>query len=162
MPMNTSPLEDGARDNKISGKHKWRGKIFNPDGIFSRTIEDQESNEEDLAHFLGNGAPRLEGQSQHSSENATTQPTRGIAALSPSPENIYHQAKPKQNKGLHVGFVQTPPEIIGEGGDEAETPSILVSKEQSALLEWQVSKPELPQRKPVSSMEDLLRKCLLT
>ena len=161
-PTSASPPEDGAKDNKIFGKHRWRGKIFHSEGIFGRTVEDQESNEEDLAHFLGNGTPRHVGRPQHAipsphietqGASTHTQMAQDIAASPSTPENIYHRAKPKQNKGLHVGFVQAPPEIIGEGGDEAETPSILVSKQRSATSAWQASEPEPPQETSIDSTE---------
>ena len=48
-------------------------------------------------------------------------------------KDIYRRAKPRMNKGLHVSFVSAAPEVIGEGGDEAELPSreILRSLPQS-------------------------------
>ena len=137
MPTHTPPPEDGGKDAKNADKHKWRGKIFASERLFGRSVEDQESNEEDVAHFLGNSPPRQEGKLQRATsppridiQSASRWPARDAITPPLAPENIYHRGKPKQNKGLQVGFVDTPPEIIGEGGDEADTPSILVSRKR--------------------------------
>ncbi|KAI9759901.1 MAG: hypothetical protein M4579_002026 [Chaenotheca gracillima] len=54
----------------------------------------------------------------------------GRAGRSPGPA----PRRPKRNrKGLTVGFVDTAPEIIGEGGDEAEAPPIEISRLRAQL-----------------------------
>lgn len=40
----------------------------------------------------------------------------------------------KRRKNLTVGFVKTPPEVIGEGGDEAEMPAIEVSRTKARTM----------------------------
>lgn len=64
----------------------------------------------------------------------TSQPMREISpdpqsqSLSqPEAQTVAHPTL-KRSKGLRVSFTETRPEIIGEGGDEADTPPIEVSK----------------------------------
>ena len=48
-------------------------------------------------------------------------------------KDTYRRAKPRANKGLRVNFVSEAPEVIGEGGDEAELPSREISRTLSKL-----------------------------
>ena len=48
-------------------------------------------------------------------------------------KDTYRRPKPRMNKGLRVDFTSAAPEIIGEGGDEAELPSREISKSLSRL-----------------------------
>ena len=60
------------------------------------------------------------------------------AATSP-PESTY-STKPKRKKNVTVAFVRTPPEIIGEGGDESDIPVIEVSRAKSRLARSQTER----------------------
>ena len=44
----------------------------------------------------------------------------------------YRPSKPRRREGLTVSFTKTAPQIIGEGGDEAETPTISISRTQQS------------------------------
>lgn len=50
------------------------------------------------------------------------------SAQNTPPQGTYASGKPKRRKNLTVGFAKTAPEIIGEGGDEAEMPSQEISR----------------------------------
>ncbi|KAJ5698095.1 hypothetical protein N7462_000100 [Penicillium macrosclerotiorum] len=55
----------------------------------------------------------------------------------------------RMRKGLHVGFSDRVPEIIGEGGDETETPTIEISRDRQHARDKQQA--VYPQRTPSRS-----------
>lgn len=120
--------------NDQSNKIKWRGKVWSSEGKFGRKIESKTSTNEEIAHFLQSGGTRANTTSQHPSvapriDVATTGKTLPVPQVSPSQMvDNYRRPKPRQNKGLRVKFKETAPEIIGEGGDEAEIPAREVFK----------------------------------
>ena len=67
-------------------------------------------------------APRLDMTGQQGQVTAALESDLGPI------KDTYRRAKPRMNKGLTVIFVSSAPEIIGEGGDEAELPSREISK----------------------------------
>jgi hypothetical protein len=64
-----------------------------------------------------------------------------------SPLGIY-TPKPRKKKNVNVSFVRTPPEIIGEGGDDSEMPVIEVSRAKQKLARSQT------ERRPVAPVLD--------
>lgn len=58
-------------------------------------------------------------------------------------------AKPRRKKNLTVAFVRTPPEIIGEGGDESEMPVVEVSRAKTRLARSQTER-----RRPAAPVLD--------
>ncbi|KAJ5975027.1 hypothetical protein N7481_008734 [Penicillium waksmanii] len=50
----------------------------------------------------------------------------------------------RKNKGLRVGFSDRAPEIMGEGGDESEFPTIEISYNRKRALERQAANPPAP------------------
>lgn len=65
------------------------------------------------AHEIGKGSPG---------------PRNGLGVLSSSPSNGGMAKKRRRRPNLRVAFAMTVPEIIGEGGDEAELPVMAVGK----------------------------------
>lgn len=56
-------------------------------------------------------------------------------------KDMYRRPKPRMNKGLRVNFASTAPEVIGEGGDEAELPSREISKSHPTLAVSDTAQP---------------------
>lgn len=130
MPESGPEPEESHPDSKLFGKHKWRGKIFAPDGKFGKGTKSRESNDEDVAHFLHSNPAKVTSKSQQlalapriDTSKASRWPAADEGSELEVKEDRYHRPKPRQNKGLHVVFAVTAPTVIGVGGDEAELPS---------------------------------------
>lgn len=64
--------------------------------------------------------------------------------------------KPRKGKGLRVGFSDRAPEVIGEGGDESEIPTVEISYSRQRLRERQAAQPQrAPSRSPDPSRAHL-------
>lgn len=141
MPENVSPSEVTRRDYRKFGKYKWREKLFSADGILGRGAEALESKDDDIANFLHAAVTRSEASPQPAalapqgdaatgsrwpSDTQSTQTNRVV--------DTYRRPKPRQNKGLHVTFASAKADIIGEGGDQAELPSIEISRAYSSYV----------------------------
>ena len=134
MPEDRSPPQDTGSESKPTNKHRWREKLFIPEGRFGRGVEYTESTEDDVANFLHNGTTKAKTRPQLiplAPRIDTTAAPRfpGATDLTQSEPVVdtYWKAKPRQNKGLRVTFQAAAPEIIGEGGDDAELPPKEVS-----------------------------------
>ncbi|KAH0390423.1 hypothetical protein KCU89_g15610, partial [Aureobasidium melanogenum] len=58
-----------------------------------------------------------------------------------SPPEAYTTTKPKKKKkNVNVSFVRTPPEIIGEGGDDSEVPVVEVARAKARLARSQTER----------------------
>lgn len=151
MPDHTSPPQGNCRDiSRQSSKNKWRGKIWSSEGKFGRKIESKESTNEDIAHFLQASGTDTNGASQNKSTTprvevpATRKPLSETPVYRPTMIDVYRGPKPRQNKGLRVTFEKAEPEVIGEGGDEAELPSMEVTKlhqDHTRFVQAQVQEP---------------------
>ena len=130
MPESPSSTEESRVENKLFGRHKWRGKLFSADNRFGRGADNLESTDEDIANFLHTADTRPDAGPQSS----PLAPRIDVATASriPNPpqaipdnliSDVYRRAKPRQNKGLRVGFESASSAVIGFGGDEAELPS---------------------------------------
>ena len=133
MPEDRSPPQEAGI--KPSIKNKWRGKLFSTEGRFGKGVEDLESTDNDVANFLHSGSTIVKARPQpaHLAPRIDTSvaprfPTATQLSESTEIVDVYQRPKPRQNKGLHVTFHTATPEIIGEGGEEAELPSKAVSK----------------------------------
>jgi hypothetical protein len=125
MSIQGEPLSD----IKQSGKHNWRGKIWSPEGKFGRKIESKESTNEDIDSFLHAGGTKANAPTAPRIDVAVARKPLPLPQVSPSEiVDVYRRPKPRQNKGLRVTFQKAAPEIIGEGGDEAELPARDVMK----------------------------------
>lgn len=134
MPEDSITPVDARGENKSSGKHKWRGKLFSAEGKFGRGTGDLESTDDDVANFLQTTTTRLRSEVQPAElipRIGTTAAARASAAVDPpngvETVDIYRPPKPRQNKGLRVKFDAASPAIIGVGGDEADLPSVQVT-----------------------------------
>lgn len=128
MSESVSSPDESRGENKLFGKHKWRGKLFPAESRFGRAPEDLDNANDDVANFLNTTRPRAGSQS------APLAPRIDVAAGSRRPSDalgepddtvvdVYRRPKPRQNKGLCVRFDSAPTVIIGIGGDEAELPA---------------------------------------
>ncbi|CAG9971699.1 unnamed protein product [Clonostachys byssicola] len=89
----------------------------------------------------------------------TTVPRHGVGMSQDRPMALGRPAvgksirrSPRPNKkGLLVRFVDTYPEVIGEGGDETELPTIEISKRKKAKQATSAPPPPPPHRTPVQS-----------
>ena len=120
--------DDSQGENKLFGKHKWRGKFFSADSRFGRAPENLESTDDDITKFLHTIRPKAAPQSAALAPriDVATGARRPSAALDDQNDtvvDVYRRPKPRQNKGLRVRFESSPPVVIGVGGDEAELPS---------------------------------------
>ena len=132
MSQNMAPNEEARSEKKLSNKHKWRGKLFSAEGKFGRGVQSLENTEEDIANFLATAArPQARSQSAGPiTSSDAAQEARRPSIHSPPPDMVdcYRRPKPKQHKGLHVTFAPAAPDIIGEGGEEADLPAMEVSR----------------------------------
>ena len=131
----SSPEHDPVKESRFFGRSKWKGKLFSSENVFGKSADAQESNDSDVAIFLQSGGPNdtaivprpLTAPRIDTSKLSRWPPATADFGPAP-PENIYHRARPRQNKGLQVKFVPRAPEIIGVGGDEADAPVIQISQ----------------------------------
>lgn len=147
MPEDRSPPEEARSENTSSGKHKWRGKLFSVERKFGRSAGDLESTEDDVASFLQSATPRPKAENQpaksaHPINNdaAPRPPAATRNSETATTVDVYRRPKPRQNKGLRVKFETAAPKIIGVGGEEAEQPSILISKSLRDVPSYRQSK----------------------
>ena len=124
--------EEARSESRLLSKHKWRGKLFSTEGKFGRSAESLESTDNDVANFLQGANPKPEAKSQPAAiaprlDIATDARRSSVQSSPPETVDVYRRPKPRQNKGLRVNFTTASPEIIGEGGDEAELPAREVS-----------------------------------
>ena len=154
--------EAAAKETKTLRLNKWKDRLFNADGVFGREVDDRESDAQDVAQFLGNSSRQF-GRSPPSSHVPRLQTekldqwvSKPGSSSPPPPENIYHPAGPRKNKGLQVAFVANPPDIIGEGGDEAETPAIFVSANKTGPADTLLERQPPLQRRPTGNLPPAL------
>ena len=136
-----------SREQTVLGSNKWRGKLFYKASQLSKGIEklrkdDGRSSKTDdngVSDFL-HGAeqkplqkPRIDTtiaprwpaavSANLFEESPASTNSRPSTAQSSSSLPVVTQRKRRNAKHLHVTFTKTQPEIIGEGGDEAELPA---------------------------------------
>ncbi|CAF9931544.1 hypothetical protein IMSHALPRED_008656 [Imshaugia aleurites] len=130
MSESLSSQEEPRGEDKLFGKHKWRGKIFSTDNRSRRATESLESTDHDLANFLHTVGTRPDAGPVHQAPVApptditagARQPSAASVDQNDTTVDVYRRPKPRQNKGLRVRF-ESAPSVIGIGGDEAELPS---------------------------------------
>ncbi|GAB7356421.1 hypothetical protein MBLNU459_g7193t1 [Dothideomycetes sp. NU459] len=138
--------EAAAPNRKTSKvKSKW-GKLFKEDPDAANGKAKFKLND-DVVDFLKpstekerysgagtrqQGAPRLDtGAAQRWPE---AEDVRRAADAGDAQPRTLPNGRPKRRKNLTVGFARTAPEIIGEGGDEADTPVVEVSRMKAKQL----------------------------
>ncbi len=151
MSERVSSPEESRGENKLFGKHKWRGKLLSAESRFGIAAENRESADDDIAKFLHTAGTSPEAGPQ----SVPLAPRLDLAAASRRPSassvdqdgtivDVYRRPKPRQNKGLSVRFESTPPVVFGVGGDEAELPS----KDVFRSFEDSVRSERSPSREP--------------
>ncbi|KAJ9621937.1 hypothetical protein H2203_006818 [Taxawa tesnikishii (nom. ined.)] len=122
------------------------GKVFAKDGTISPEIKSKAGGfNEDVVDFLKPSTEKYSGAGTR--QFPAPKIDVAIAQRWPDAADVRRAAdggnilpvgarangRPKLKKNLTVGFAKAPPEIIGEGGDEAETPSIEVSRARAKM-----------------------------
>lgn len=157
MPDDPSAADSVRSEHSFLGKHRWRGKFFSNDTKISKKDEIQGQQGDDLVEFLQTPANR-KVSTQHQDAIPKLKdggPTTTRLPPVPVVDNARLQStsrlrrKPLRRKGLRVTFDSARPVIIGEGGDEAELPSIDVRR---SLL------PTSPRQQPHSQDASHLRR----
>ncbi|KAH8905166.1 hypothetical protein BR93DRAFT_768976 [Coniochaeta sp. PMI_546] len=130
-------------DARSSKKGRFMGKLFGRDRKTSATDEEPPSSPADLNAFFRGSTDRLDVT--HPAPPPPRLPLLAKLDISKATRypdahsvNSSQQALPlrprsrspeiRRNKGLVVRFVDTFPEIIGDGGDECEIPTLEISK----------------------------------
>ena len=125
------------KEHRLWGKDKWRGKFFSSEEKEGNYLRQKGNLDDDVADFLhasgdstGTERQHLKPQpgveaASHTKWPSTSQPSTPSAGMP-----LYPIRKPPRRKGLHVTFESAAPEIIGQGGDEAELPTIEISRPQ--------------------------------
>lgn len=133
-------MEQARNDRKPWAKHKWRGKLFSSEEKEGKYLRQQGNVDDSVADFLHFSSENISGQQQ---QHATLQPRIETSTSSRWPPAtqvsdlsaempLYPRRKLPRMKNLHVTFESAAPEIIGEGGDEAELPSLAISRSRKS------------------------------
>lgn len=143
MAAHASIFDQLAHDQRAPSKQKWREKFFSNEGK-TKKLAQLEKSEQDVDEFLRPSSsrssskpsldlpvPRIDISNASRWPSATEVPS--IPPLKPGSP----QKKTPRREGLHVAFIATAPDIIGEGGDEAELPAIAVSRSKSSSIGFQ-------------------------
>ncbi|KAF2755255.1 hypothetical protein EJ05DRAFT_503558 [Pseudovirgaria hyperparasitica] len=126
-------MEDGG---KLFGKSRWRGKLFSKDDEPGKTTARPLNN--DVMDFLAPSTQKAQAIAQKPKIDisaAKRWPDASDIKNAPSPvvNSALRGAKiSKRGKALTVTFVRSAPDVIGEGGDMAEDPVIIVSQMKTA------------------------------
>lgn len=188
MPVDDSFafLGAGPAERKSIKKPHWKDKLFSRDKNNHRSADQQveaflgpSRSKTDLSH--PDAAPKAFPTANLDASHQQWPSSQDVSSVSPvsdpsSPDNYLPSSdaprprKTRVRKGLKVGFTERVPEIIGEGGDEAETPAIEVSIRRSrrrargATAPKDASAPEHvpssrpPQLRVQTSVEDMPRR----
>ncbi|KKA20432.1 hypothetical protein T310_5551 [Rasamsonia emersonii CBS 393.64] len=147
-----------AEPPKPLKKSNWREKLFSKDRDAKQSA--QERTEKQLDDFLGptrskppNQEPTLPQidnvpppEPRPFSSTPPTGETQGIRVVSPT--------KKPRRKGLRVTFSDRAPEIIGEGGDESEEPTVEIFRRRDQPHGLDNRRPTLPQLHIDTSFQD--------
>lgn len=131
-----------AEPKPVKKHHHWRDKLF------SKDKEDKvKSTDQQVEDFLGSTRPKPAPQGQSGkvpapridvSVSQRWPSSHDVASASPSSPPSAHDAFPpaassisppkrRARKGLRVKFSDQEPEVIGEGGEEADAPTMEIS-----------------------------------
>lgn len=133
MTETAAVSDEVLNDQKPSVKHKWRGKLFSSEGKLKKNAETEKSDV--VSDFLRPTAART-SQDLPAPRIDTSAARRWPSAaevIQATTNTVNDQSrKTPRRKGLRVGFSHSPPVVIGEGGDEADLPTIALSKSREA------------------------------
>ena len=139
MPESDVATEPATAERRLFGKHKWRGKFFTSEERGPKSPGIIDPSTDDLVEFLApsNSRKTRNASDQHVPHPRTSRSPSASAADRDSAENLNHQKRrPPRRQGLRVTFESAAPEIIGEGGDESDIPSIDVTKSRARATAW--------------------------
>jgi hypothetical protein len=155
MSAHASIFDQVAHDQRAPSKQKWRDKFFSNEGKSKKHAVTSDKLNQDVDEFLrpsssrsGSKAsldlpvPRIDISSALRWPSATEVSQTYI--LKPSSP----RRKTPRKEGLRVAFVSAAPDVIGEGGDDAELPAIAVSRSKGPLNNQLSSQRSSP--KPVA------------
>ncbi|KAK4982246.1 hypothetical protein LTR66_009376, partial [Elasticomyces elasticus] len=126
--------------SRFLNKVKWRGKTSSTGEVLTADPKGRSSLNDDVADFLRpsidkSQPPRIDvaiAQRWPAAPQVISNANR-ITDAQPPAAHARANGRPRKKKNLTVGFVKAAPEIIGEGGDEADTPAIEVSRMRAKL-----------------------------
>ncbi|KAF2644426.1 hypothetical protein P280DRAFT_392036 [Massarina eburnea CBS 473.64] len=144
-----------ATDSKSAFKHRWRAKMSRKDEEASREAKPKTQSsskvlDEDINAFLKPSTERAQANKEAAATafitSASSKPKIDTSAAQrwPGANDILGSGAGKtpgigglktgngRKKGLTVSFVRTQPDVIGEGGDECEDPSIEVYRRRKS------------------------------
>ncbi|KAJ5631848.1 uncharacterized protein N7484_011948 [Penicillium longicatenatum] len=102
-------------------------------------------------------SPIAEAQHQYSQKPQQSQPhlpQQSQLPQQPQPLQLSRTKTRRKNKGLRVGFSDRAPEVIGEGGDESEAPTIEISWSRQRARDRQATQVKrAPSRSPNPSRD---------
>ena len=131
MLERTNTLEHG---HKLLGKNRWKPAFLSREGRTDKEAKGQDEQWKNIDDFLHKTSPKEDDPGDGPRPNSQSED--GVASVIvlnvlslEEQHRINHPArKPPRLRGLSVAFSTEAPEIIGEGGDEASSPSIAISK----------------------------------
>lgn len=145
MAEDGSTLERPRLEQKLFAKHSWRGKLFSQEEKSAKKAEKKSEADNNVADFLKSATnkqsklhpeiaiPRLD-TSAASRWPTAAEVTRSSSSQSRERrESQTHRPRVRKGKGLRVKFTSAEPVIIGEGGEESETPPRAVSHSKARL-----------------------------
>ena len=129
---------EASRDHhKLLGRPKWRERFFSRDkvpkaeGRFDTDVSDflhgTNVDVEAPHHIDSHLALHWPSAAQNKVRNTEIQQMVSKPSIQQSDPRLPLRKKKRNTEGLSVRFTTSPPEIIGEGGDEAEMPPIEIS-----------------------------------
>ena len=140
MSKDASISDQVAHDSSQPIKHKWRGKLFPYEARLKRHMPSSEQSDQDIANFLLPLRDRIKPSPSTQSPNPRidiSSASRWPLATDLSTNNplkaIDGPRKASRKEGLCVRFTSAAPEIIGEGGDEAEAPASEASRSRRVI-----------------------------
>ncbi|KAI9692469.1 MAG: hypothetical protein M1822_006700 [Bathelium mastoideum] len=139
MAEENPPLGDGKRGVSRFLTKRWKGRhASNEDTNSKNGPPNNFALNEDVNDFLKPSTakaqaaklyPQIDVAVAQRWPDATEIGGHDIVKTSTIPGGL--KSKGRRKEGLVVAFVRTAPEVIGEGGDETETPSIEISKRRT-------------------------------
>lgn len=152
MSAHASIFDQFAQDQRAPTKQKWRDKLFSNEGK-TKKLAGSEKLEQDVDEFLRPGSSRSNSKPsldlpapRIDVSNASRWPSAAEVSQINLPKPSSPQRKTPRREGLHVAFISAAPDIIGEGGDEAELPAIAVSRSRGPLTSYQSFQASAPKQ----------------
>ena len=148
MPERDQSVDPFPADRKFFSKHKWRGKFFASEEKIAKTQDSPERTANEVDEFLQrparDGSVQIAGSGQRTGASSDSRlPSVSAIDHETQPGAGYRKRKAPRRQDLHVEFDSAPPDIIGEGGDEAELPSIDIAKSRGSAKTWRQSHDSL-------------------